>query len=633
MIRSVWHPVPEEKILSMTKQRKPPDFSDPQNAIDRRTLMRWGVAAAGMSLLPLSANASARNALARTVSASGPQKHYDLSIGNIGVNFSGKPAHAVAVNGSVPGPLLHFRESEEVSIAVTNTLPEVTSVHWHGLVIPNDQDGVPGITFPGIHQGETFQYRFTPRHNGTYWYHSHAILQEPEGFYGAIIIDAKTPEPFAYDRDYVVLLSDWNDTPAKKVLANLKKVEGYYNYRRQTLLDLRRQLSAAKSAEARAAIWRERLMWAQMRMDPTDFTDGGPEWQFLMHGQTAENNWTALFDRGERIRLRFINGAAMNFFDVSIPGLTMTVVASDGLHVQPVEVNEFRIGVGETYDVIVTPRENKAYTVFAETTGRIGFARGTLAPASLYRETESMEAPIPAPRPQPILTMADMAGVHDHGSHTSSTSGADAAHAHAMHDNPDTHAHHATHEHHTTHDHHTMTKEPASTKKFVDKLTYADLRALTPATDTRAPTQIIEMKLTGDMHRYFWSINGKKMARENFFNARRNERLQFNITNTTMMEHPMHVHGAFFQLDTSAPGGDQAAPVSAWAPRKHTLVVQPGETARLLSSFEENGVWMFHCHLAYHALTGMMQAVVITEENAANAHEPKPAAEHAHDHH
>lgn len=601
------------------------------NAIDRRTFMRWGLATAGMSLLPLSANANVRNALAQTLNSKGPQAtsgsrpqtHYDLSIGKLDVNFSGKRAHAVAVNGSVPGPLLHFREGETVSINVTNTLPEITSVHWHGLIIPNDQDGVPGITFPGIHQGETFHYRFTPRHNGTYWYHSHAILQEPEGFYGAIIIDAKDPEPFEYDREYVVLLSDWNDTPAKKVLANLKKVEGYYNYRRQTLLDLRKQLNAAKTETERAAIWRERLMWAEMRMDPTDITDGGPEWQFLMHGQTIENNWTALFNHGERIRLRIINGAAMNFFDFSIPGLTMTVVASDGLHVQPVDVNELRIGVGETYDVIVTPKEHKAYTIFAATTGRIGFARGTLAPEA------GMEAPIPEQGPQPILTMADMAGVHDHSSHSSATND-NAEHA--------DHSAHATHDHaamnHSAHDHQAMLAAQKSTeKKFVEKLTYADLRALTPSTDRRAPAQTIEMKLTGDMHRYFWTINGKKMSRENFFNAKRGERLCFIITNTTMMEHPMHVHGAFFQLDNGALENRQNEYAPEYAPRKHTLIVKPGETVRLFSSFEESGVWMFHCHLAYHALTGMMQAVVVTDGESPDAPEQKPGVENPHAHH
>lgn len=574
------------------------------SAIDRRTFMRWGLATAGMSLFPLSASATVRNTLAQAVASTGPQKHYDLTIAKSTVNFSGKAAQAVSVNGTVPGPLLHFREGEEVTIDVTNTLPEITSVHWHGLVIPNDQDGVPGITFPGIQQGETFHYRFTPRHNGTYWYHSHAILQEPEGFYGAIIIDAKNPEPFAYDREYVVLLSDWNDTPAKQVLANLKKVEGYYNYRRQTLLDLRKQLNTAKSEQERATIWRERLMWAQMRMDPTDITDGGPEWQFLMHGQTIENNWTALFNRGERIRLRFINGAAMNFFDVSIPELTMTVVASDGLHVQPIDVNEFRIGIGETYDVIVTPTENKAYTIFAGTTGRIGFARGTLAPESLYKEVGSIEAPIPDQGPQPILTMADMAGVHDHA---------------AM--------------NHSAHDHQAMLMAAAAPspteKKFVEKLTYADLRALTPSTDKRTPTQIIEMKLTGDMHRYFWSINGKKMARENFFNAKRNERLQFVITNTTMMEHPMHIHGAFFELQNSELDNGQ----EVFSPRKHTLIVKPGQTVNLFSSFEESGVWMFHCHLAYHALAGMMQAVVITEDDPQTPSTPINSAEHTHEHH
>jgi CopA family copper-resistance protein len=617
----------------------PKDVSSLDISIDRRTLMRWGFTGAAMSLLPLytranGRGAAVRNALAQSVDANRAQKHYDLTIGKTAVNFSGKSAQAVTVNGTVPGPLLHLREGETVSIAVTNTLPEITSVHWHGLIIPNDQDGVPGITFPGIHQGETFHYQFTPRQNGTYWYHSHAILQEPAGFYGPLIIASAEPEPFSYDREYVVLLSDWNDTPPEKVLANLKKVDGYYNYRRVTLLDLRKQLSAAKSAEERAAIWRERLMWSEMRMDPTDITDSGPEWQFLMHGQTIENNWTALFDHGERIRLRIINGASMNFFDFSIPDLPMTIVAADGQYVQPIEAKALRIGIGETYDVIVAPKEHKAYTLFAATTGRIGFARGTLAPAPL--SAEMAEAPIPALGPRPILTMGDMAGVHAHASHSTSDEISNTQATHSAHDHSA--MHHAEHDHHampmsnsaassnentekimsaamsandesahaTGHEHTQHEHAPTETApiKSVEKLNYADLRALMPFADNRISTKTIEMKLTGDMHRYFWTINDKKMSESAFFDAKRNERLRFVITNTTMMEHPMHVHGAFFQVENEQ---------GQYAPRKHTLIIEPGQSVNLLTSFEEVGVWMIHCHLAYHALTGMMQAIVITE--------------------
>ena len=582
------------------------------SGIDRRTLMRWGLATAAMSILPLRANANesagVRNALAQSIGATGPQQHYDLTIGETRVNFSGKSATAVTVNGTVPGPLLHFREGDTVSIAVTNTLREVTSVHWHGFLIPNAMDGVPGFTFPGIHQGETFTYQFKLRQNGTYWYHSHATLQEPAGFYAPIIIDAAKPEPFQYEREYVVLLSDWNDTPPEKVLANLKKVDGYYNYRRQTLLDLRKQLNAATSDEARAAIWRERLMWAQMRMDPTDAADGGPEWQFLMHGQRSEDNWTALFNPGERVRLRIINGAAMNFFDFSIPGLPMKVVAADGLHVQPIEVNELRIGNGETYDVIVEPKERKAYTLFAATAARIGYARGTLAPEI------GMEAAIPELGPPPLRTMAEMSGAHNHSGHTAS-----AEHDHST----------ATS---TEHNHHVMVMPNGETMDEADmagmsmpeqeptkqsnpqaesapaipiaKLRYSDLRALTPSSDKRTPTKTIEMKLTGDMNRYFWSINGKKMSESTFFEAKRGERLRFVLTNTTMMEHPMHLHGAFFEVDNGQ---------GEYAPRKHTMIVNPGQSVTLLTSFDETGVWMFHCHLFYHASAGMMQAVVVTE--------------------
>ncbi|MDE2300456.1 MAG: multicopper oxidase domain-containing protein, partial [Burkholderiales bacterium] len=293
-------------------------------------------------------------------------------------------------------------EGDEVVIRVTNTLREVTSIHWHGLLVPNSQDGVPGVTFPGIAPGETFTYRFKLHQSGTYWYHSHAGLQEAAGMFAPLIIDPIRPDPFQYEREYIVMLSDWNDTPPAQVLANLKKVDGYYNYRRITTPQFLAQLRNAPDAKARAAIWKERMEWARMRMDPTDYTDGGPEWTSLLQGMTPAQNWTALFKPGERVRLRFINASAMNFYDVRIPGLPMTVVQADGQNVRPVEVDEFRIGNGETYDVIVQPGQARAYTLFAPTMARVGHARGTLAPEL------GMSAPVPPMGPPPVRTMADM---------------------------------------------------------------------------------------------------------------------------------------------------------------------------------------------------------------------------------
>ncbi len=580
------------------------------HALPRRRFLQGTAGMAAMLAWPLGANAVVKEShLALPLSSSRVDNKFELTLARTQVNFTGTPASAITLNGTIPGPLLRMHEGREVTIALTNRLGEVTAAHWHGLKVPNNMDGVPGVTFPGIKPGETFQYRFELRQSGTYWYHSHAILQEPAGFYAPLIIDPQGREPFGYDREYVVMLSEWVDTPPEKVLANLKKVEGYYNDRRQTLPDLHAELKAARSPQEREAIWNERVAWARMRMDPTDATDGGSQWQFLVHGQRVEDNWTALFKPAERIRLRLINASAMNFFDVSIPGLELIVVQADGQNVRPVKVRELRMGNGETYDVIVKPTERKAYTLFAATSGRIGFARGTLAPEL------GMEGEIPPLGPRPVRTMAEMAGAHGgghaaapvpqavaavdpHAGHRAAPAApvptAPPADPHAMHGGmkgmdamPDMGGAKAA-------------ESPADGVK--DRLTYADLEALTPLRLPTGPAKKIDMRLTGDMNRYIWSINDKKLSQATFFEARVGERLEIRLINETMMEHPMHMHGAFFVVDNGK--GERA-------PLKHTVIVKPGETITVHTSFDEPGPWVFHCHLFYHAAAGMVQAIVV----------------------
>lgn len=590
----------------------------------RRTFLRGAAAGMMMFALPIGRTAAGTTArVADDIKSIPVSRHYDLTLARTPVNFTGQPASAVTLNGTIPGPLLHFREGDEVSVRLANRLDETTSIHWHGLLVPNAMDGVPGVTFPGVRGGESFEYRFKLRQSGTYWYHSHTILQEPAGFYAPLIIDAAQPEPFQYDRDYVILLSDWTDIPPARVLANLKKTDGFYNYRRQTLTELFAQLQTATSAEERHAIWTERLGWARMRMDPTDFSDGGPEWQYLLQGQRSEDNWTALFAPGERVRLRFINGAAMNFFDVSLPGLDMTVVAADGQNVEPVKVRELRIGNGETYDVIVQPTERRAYTIFAATMARIGFARGTLAPEA------GMEAPIPTLGLRPVRKLSEMAGVHGEGEHAqhgsrpaapvstsqpprnsshaslSSAPSADhSAHASAnlSHAQPPAAPVTAHETHDATSVHAATVSATAASAMVRERLSYKDLRSLQPTRDAGERARTIQMDLTGDMNRYFWTINGKRLSEATFFEARVDEPLRFVLINKTMMEHPMHLHGAFFTLEN---GQD------AYLPRKHTVIVTPGETVTLNTAFDEQGGWVFHCHLFYHAATGMVQAVIV----------------------
>lgn len=568
---------------------------------------------------------------------------YDLTVAETALNITGKPAMGITINGTMPGPVLRFREGDEVLIRVTNQLREMTSIHWHGLLVPNNQDGVPGVTFPGIQPGETFTYRFKLRQSGTYWYHSHAALQEPSGCFAPIIIDPIKPDPFQYDREYMVMLSDWNDTPPSQVLANLKKVDGYYNYRRITTPQFLAQLRNAPDKKAREAIWNDRMQWAKMRMDPTDFSDGGDEWTFLMAGKKPAENWTALFKPGERVRLRFINASPMNMFDVRIPGLPMTVVQADGQNVSPVEVDEFRIGNGETYDVIVQPREAKAYSIFVPTIARIGYALGTLAPEL------GMSAPVPDMGPKPVRTMDDMgmagmdmsgaadasgmagmpgmdakpaadagmagmagmAGV-DMGKPVATSPGGSMAMASkpadkAMADMPGMAA----------------PANPADSmagmSRMADasgsapvvapveadglrRLKYTLLRAATRNADNRAPERELLVRLTGDMTRYFWSINGKKLSESKPFKMGLGERVRIKMVNETMMEHPMHLHGVYMELVNGN---------GAFAPRKHSIIVPPAQTVELDVTYEDEGTWAFHCHLLYHAATGMFRLVEV----------------------
>lgn len=532
----------------------------------------------GLGLLAVGGSGRAAAQILSGVS-SGAALHaeYDLVIAETQVNFTGVPAKAVTINGGIPGELLHLREGGTATLRVTNRLKEMTALHWHGLLLPNAMDGVPHVTFPGIAPGETFTYHFPLVQNGTYWYHSHSALQEVVGCYAPIVIESAQPEPYAYDREYVVMLSDWIDTPPADVLANLKKVEGYYNRRRITTPQFVSALIGAKDPAERKKIWDERMAWNQMRMDPTDISDGGEEWTYLMAGHSAEQNWTGIFAPGERIRLRFINASPLNFFDVRIPGLEMTVVQMDGQNVQPVVVDEFRIANGETFDVIVQPLQRKAYTVFAPSVARIGYARGTLAPEP------GMSAPVPEMGPKPLHALDDMG--HGHGSHA-------AADEHAAHE---THAH----DEHAGHD----AAAVAPDADGLRRLHYRHLRSLEMIPDMREPGRTILIRLTGDMHRFFWTLNDKKFSEAKPYEVKLGERVRFRFVNETMMDHPMHLHGTFLELQN---GGGH------FAPRKHTVVVPAGKTVELDATYPEAGMWVVHCHLFYHMATGMMGVVRVS---------------------
>jgi copper-resistance protein, CopA family len=546
---------------------------------------------------------------------------YDLVIEKKAINLTGRDRMATTINGSVPGPVLRWREGEDVTIRVTNRLNKPTSIHWHGIILPANMDGVPGISFDGIAPGASFTYRFTLKQSGTYWYHSHSELQEQAGMYAPIIIEPAQREPYRYDREYIVMLGDWTDEDPHTVFAKLKKQSGYYNFNKRTAFDFFRD-AAEKGWGTTIS---DRLEWGRMRMDPTDIADvTGYTYTFLINGKPPKANWTALFKRGERVRLRFINGSAMTYFDIRIPGLKMTVVQADGQDVQPVTVDEFRIAVAETYDVIVEPESARAYTLFAEAMDRSGYARGTLAPR------EGLSAPIPQMRPRPLLTMADMGMAHgpmsgpqaagmagmDHEGHMDGMHGM--GHAAMGHDkaNAMTAMMHGPDDHGRGNEMIAMMptnrlNEPGIGLGVEDGrvLVYTDLRNIKPGYDLREPSRDIELHLTGSMQRFIWSFDGKKHSEAEPIRLQYGERVRFTFVNDTMMNHPLHLHGMWSELDNGA---------DAYKPRKHVINVKPGERLSFEVTADALGEWAFHCHLLYHMEAGMFRKVVVTRDGVAS---------------
>ncbi len=518
---------------------------------------------------------------------------FDLVIAESPVNFTGKPGVATTINGSLPAPTLRWREGDTVTIRVTNKLREATSSHWHGIILPYQMDGVPGISFNGIAPGETFTYRFKVQQSGSYWYHSHSGFQELTGMYGAIIIDPAGAETIRADRDHVLLFSDWTDEDPMRVFTKLKSQSDYYNYNQPTVFDFFRDASR----DGMAAAIDKRKMWNEMRMNPTDLADlSAATLTYLANGVTPAGNWTALFRPGERVRLRMVNGAGNTFYDVRIPGLKLTVVHVDGVDVEPVTVDEFRFGPGETVDVIVQPRDD-AYTIFAQAMDRTGYARATLA------VREGLQAPVPALDPVEWLNMNDMMGgmAMDHSQHAAAAGGLAV---------PSTTARHA------------RTEYGASTDMRVDMartnlddpgvglrnngrrvLTLADLHTPSGPLDKRGPGREVELHLTGNMERYAWSLDGLEFGESTPVHFKHGERLRVILHNDTMMTHPMHLHGMWSELES---------PDGRFLARRHTLPVQPAQRISFLVTADALGRWAWHCHLLFHMDAGMFREVVVS---------------------
>lgn len=523
-------------------------------------------------------------------------KDIDLTVADGLREVAGRRGLGVAVNGTVPGPLLRLKEGDEVTLRVTNRLHQDTSIHWHGLLLPFQFDGVPGVSFPGIKPGETFTYRFPLRQSGTYWYHSHSGLQEQSGHYGPLIIDPAEPDPIRSDREFVLLLSEFTALDPHKIFDRLRTGEGYFNRQKATWTDDYR-LSGA-----------ERRMWAQMRMPPTDIADvSAPTYTYLANGLPAVQAPEFLFRRGERVRLRLINGSAMTFFNVRIPGCKLTVVAADGQAVKPVTVEELQIATAETYDLIVEP-DGDAFAIVCEAMDRSGMALATLT------TTPGLRPAVPPLRKAPLLTMADMGmnhgtGGHDHGNGSMSMDGMPMRDVSLL--PPDVKIGPGI-------DMVSMAPadkmgEPGLGLRDVDHrvLTYRDLSALTPNTDTREPSRLLELHLTGNMERYMWSFDGKMFNAVSDVPIRFawNERVRVKLVNNTMMAHPIHLHGMFFELVNGQSPAHQ--------PRKNVVIVQPGASATFDLTANEPGDWAFHCHLLYHMHGGMMQIVTVAGPGGA----------------
>jgi len=526
---------------------------------------------------------------------------FELTIAETMVNFTGKPRMATTVNGSIPSPTLRWREGDTITIRVTNRLSVHTSLHWHGILLPYQMDGVPGLSFRGIAPNETFVYRFKVQQSGTYWYHSHSGFQEQTGMYGAIIIEPAKSNRFKADRDYVVQLSDWTDEDPMDVFATLKKQSDYYNYNQPTAVDFFKDASVSGLNKAMD----KRRMWNRMRMSPTDLADlSAATYTYLMNGTTPAGNWTGLFKRGECLRLHFISSGTQTFFDVRIPGLKMTVIQVDGQDVDPVTIDEFRFGPGETYDVLVEPKDDRAYTIFAQTLGRSGYARGTLTP------NLGMTADVPEVDQAQWLTMADMMGamMHDgmdmqsmqHSGHTMKG---------GMSMMPAVQVNHAKTEYGPSVDMRVDTPrtnldDPGIGLRNNGRkvLTYADLHTIGGPIDQRDGERELELHLTGNMERYTWSLDGLEFGKSTPIHFKHNERVRVILHNDTMMTHPMHLHGLWSELQ--APNGEFQA-------RRHTISVQPAQRVSFLVTADALGRWAWHCHLLYHMDAGMFREVVV----------------------
>jgi FtsP/CotA-like multicopper oxidase with cupredoxin domain len=482
--------------------------------------------------------------------------NYELTATQGKINLSGKQEvdFALMMNGGIPAPTLEFTEGDEAVIVVKNRIPnQEVSVHWHGILLDPEMDGVPFVTTPPIYSGNDHTFRFKLRQNGTYWYHSHTNVQEQKGIYGAIVIHPKK-KTISYDRDLVVVISDWSDEDALSILKNLRKDGDYYLYKKNTM---RSWLGAIQASSLGKFLYNE---WT--RMGGMDFSDVGYD-AFLLNGKI--NSQLLNLKKGEKIRVRLINASASSYFYVSMGQAPMKVISSDGIDIEPVMAKELLSGMAETHDLLFTVPDQKNYELRVTAQDGTGVTSGWIGNSS----GEKVSAPV-KPFPDMYATMD-----HEHMGHGMS---------------------HANMNHDGHHDHHESQKE-----KIIDSLMVDQMRAKEKTSfPTKLPRTTFKLVLDGDMRRYIWHINGKAIHEDRTLFIKQGEVVRFEYVNKTMMHHPFHLHGHFFRVLNDQ--GD-------YSPLKHTVDVPPHGTRTIEFLTNEPGEWMLHCHNLYHLKTGMARVV------------------------
>lgn len=498
---------------------------------------------------------------------------YNLDVDYKTVNITGKNIRAMSVDDSIPAPTIEATVGDILRVTFNNKMDVETSVHWHGVLLPNDQDGVPYLTTPPIQPGESFTYEYPIIHHGTYWYHSHTGLQEQRGVYGALVFHPAAGEVEKADHEAVIVLSDWTDEDPNQVMHNLKKSDDYYALKKNSVQSWLKVFKHGSQAIS------NRLNGAWTRMGVMDVSDVGYD-AFLVNGEIQHTISTV--KKGESIRLRIINAGASSYFNLEYAGGSMMIVAADGVDVEPVRVDRQRIAIAETFDVIVTIPDNGSYEFRATSEDGTGYSSTILGEGALSKAPD-------IPKPNPFLmghsghemNQTDMGGMSEENEESMLMD-------------------------HSVMNHDMGMKEPLSLRMSEYEL----LRSMRPTTfNPDNPQREVKLELTGNMERYVWSFNNKVLSEDSKIMIRKGETVRFVMENKTMMHHPIHLHGHFFRVLNGQ---------GKFSPLKHTVNVPPMQTVTIEFYANEEKDWFFHCHNLYHMKSGMTRVISYAETSLSD---------------